>query len=250
MPSLELINISKSYPQKKGLLKVLEDFNLKVSDKEIVSLFGPNGCGKTVLLKIISGIEKQDNGTILFDEAETRSYDTGFVFQDYRSALFPWRTVEENLHLGLEFRNVSKQERKQIVKRLLNKTGLFEYKDKYPYQLSGGMAQLVATCRVVAYNPSLLLFDEPSSSLDYKSMREIEKIILNLWEENKATTVFVSHNIDEAVFMADRVAVLSPRPAHIRGIITTNLPRPRTFDIVQSKEFFYKRNEVLELFNY
>lgn len=247
MPSLELKNISKSYVKGKESLEVLEDFNLEIKDKEFVSFFGPNGCGKTTLLKIIAGVEKLDNGEVLFDGRAERC-DVGFVFQDYMSALYPWRTVEKNVYLGPEFRGVGRYERKEIAKNILWKVGLLEHKDKYPYQLSGGMSQLVAICRTLAYQPSLLLFDEPFSSLDYNVTLEMEEKLLGLWEENRKTTVFVSHSVEEAVFMADRVIVLSSRPARIKGVIKTELTRPRSFDIMESKKFFEKRNEVIKLF--
>lgn len=249
MPSLELINISKSYKQGKEKLAVLNNFNLKVEDQEFISVFGPNGCGKTTLLKIIAGLEKPDCGSVLFDGKERASkQDIGFVFQDYRSALYPWRTVENNVSLWHEFKGASKEERQIIAQKILKKVGLFEHREKYPYQLSGGMAQLTAICRTLVYQPLMLLFDEPFSSLDYKVTMETEEKLLGLWESNKVTTIFVSHSIDEAVLMADRVIVLSKCPAKIMGTVETGLPRPRTADMLQSKAFFEKRNAVIELF--
>ena len=172
------------------------------------------------------------------------------MFQNYNESLFPWRTALENIEFALEIQGISKKERAKKAEGLLNKVGLIKHKNKYFYELSGGMKQLVAICRAIAYQPDVLLMDEPFSSLDYSTTKKMEMELLEIWQERKITTLFVSHDIDEAIILADRVIVLSPRPARIKEIIEINLPRPRKLDMIASDEFFAIRNKVLKAFIY
>jgi len=250
---IEVNNLSKEFSQPKNetkTLKVLDSISFQVKDGEFVAIFGPNGCGKTTLLNILSGIEKSTSGKALINQRDPTKSKVGFVFQNYNESMLPWRTVAGNIELALEIQGINKKEKNQIVEKLLKKVGLFEHKDKYFYELSGGMKQLTAICRAFAYNPKLLIMDEPFSSLDYSTSRKMELELLDIWKETKKTTLFVSHDIDEAIFLADKVIVLSQRPAKIKSIIEVKLPRPRELDILSSKDFFEIRNKILRLFEY
>src|SRR3989344_4294519 len=253
MAMIEVENLSKEFSQPKNkikTLKVLNNISFQVKDGEFVAFFGPNGCGKTTFLNILSGVDKQTSGKILINQKMPEKSKVGFVFQNYNESMLPWRTVEGNIELALEIQGINGKQKKQITEKLLKKVGLFEHKDKYFYELSGGMKQLTAVCRAFAYDPELLIMDEPFSSLDYSTSRKMGLELLNIWKETKKTTIFVSHDIDEAIFLADKVVILSHRPAKIKGIIEVKLPRPRKLDVLSSKDFFEIRNKILRLFEY
>lgn len=253
MAIIEVENLSKEFSQPKNqikTLKVLDNISFQVKDGEFIAFFGPNGCGKTTMLNILSGVDKQTSGKILINQKKPEKSKVGFVFQNYNESMLPWRTVAGNIELALEIQGTDEKKKKQITEHLLKKVGLLEHKDKYFYELSGGMKQLTAICRAFAYEPDLLLMDEPFSSLDYSTSRKMGLELLNIWKETKKTTIFVSHDIDEAIFLADKVVVLSKRPAKIKSIIDVKLPRPRKLDVLSSKEFFETRNKILRLFEY
>jgi len=251
MVVINIDNISKEFSQPKKeikKLKVLDNISLDVREGEFITFFGPNGCGKSTILNIVAGITKPTSGKILIKDKSPESTKVGFVFQNYNESMLPWRTASENIRLALEIQNINGNKQKQITEHLLKKVGLFEHKDKYFYELSGGMKQLIAICRAFAYNPEMLLMDEPFSSLDYSTTRKMETEMLKIWRENKKTTLFVSHDIDEAILLADRVVVLSKRPARIKEIVKIDLPRPRKLSMLSTKEFFKIRNKILRLF--
>jgi NitT/TauT family transport system ATP-binding protein len=253
MAMIEVENLSKEFYQPKNkikTLKVLDNISFQVKDGEFVAFFGPNGCGKTTMLNVLSGIDKATSGNVLINKKSPEKSKVGFVFQNYNESMLPWRTIAGNIDLALEIQGADEKKKKQTVEHLLKKVGLFEHKDKYFYELSGGMKQLTAICRAFAYEPELLLMDEPFSSLDYSTSRKMGLELLNIWKETKKTTLFVSHDIDEAIFLADKVIVLSQRPARIKSIVEVKLPRPRKLDVLSSKEFFEIRNKILRLFEY
>ncbi len=243
-------SVTKEFKNLSGTTRVLEGVNLEVNKGEFVTVFGPNGSGKTTLLNIISGIEKQDSGEVLVYGKNPKDAHVGFVFQNYNESLFPWRTVFENIIFPLEIAKIKKEKQNKIGEYLLNKIQLLYAKDKYVYELSGGQRQLVSICRAIASDPDILIMDEPFSSLDYSTTRKMELELLDIWQEKKITTLFVSHDIDEAIFLADKVIVLSPRPASVKKIFEVNLPRPRTLDMLSSPEFTELRNEILNTFEY
>jgi NitT/TauT family transport system ATP-binding protein len=242
--------VSKKFSHGKSTIEVLEDIDFSLADGEFVTIFGPNGCGKTTLINIIGGLEKADGGTISIKDKNVKDIKVGYVFQNYNESLFPWRTALGNVEFALEIQGVSKPERLRKAEELLEKVGLLPHKNKYLYELSGGMKQLVAICRAIAYKPDILLMDEPFSSLDYSTTKKMEIELLKIWQEEKITTLFVSHDIDEAIFLADRVIVLSPRPSKIKKIFKIPLPRPRKLDMIASDEFFTIRNKILQSFMY
>ncbi|MDR1518969.1 MAG: ABC transporter ATP-binding protein [Planctomycetota bacterium] len=222
---------------KKDILPVLRGFDLDIREGEFLSILGPSGCGKSTFLNILAGLDDYDRGEILVDREflEKRSFDRGMVFQSY--ALLPWRTVLENLEIGLEIRKVGKRERREIARRYLDLVGLSHFANQYPHQLSGGMRQRVAIARVLAYQPNLLLMDEPFAALDAQTRETLQIELLRIWEADKKTIVFVTHSIDEAIILSDRVAIMTARPGYIKEIIGIDLPRPRTEDIRNSLEF-------------
>lgn len=243
-------SVTKEFKNLSGTTRALEGVNLEVNKGEFVTVFGPNGSGKTTLLNIISGIEKQDSGEVLVHGKNPKDAHVGFVFQNYNESLFPWRTVFENIVFPLEIAKVKKEKQNKIGEDLLNKIQLLHAKDKYVYELSGGQRQLVSICRAIASDPDILIMDEPFSSLDYSTTRKMELELLDVWQEKKITTLFVSHDIDEAIFLADKVIVLSPRPASVKKIFEVKLPRPRTLSMLSSPEFIELRNEILNTFEY
>jgi NitT/TauT family transport system ATP-binding protein len=228
-------------------LVVLEDFDLDIQEGEFLTLLGPSGCGKSTFLNILAGLDKADGGDILVDEKplEERSYDRGIVFQSY--ALLPWRTIIKNLEVGLEIRGISKETRREVARKNLERVGLAAYENQYPHQLSGGMKQRVAIARVLAYDPAILLMDEPFAALDAQTREDMQIELLRIWEADKKTILFVTHSIDEAILLSDRVAFMSSQPGHIREIIEIDLPRPRTEEIRNSVEFSQIRKSLWAL---
>lgn len=243
-------SIKKEFAKSSGITKVLEDINLEVNNGEFVTVFGPNGSGKSTLLNVVAGIEAPESGVVEVGGKTAQEAQVGFVFQNYNESLFPWRTVYENIVFPLEVAKVGSEKQQAIANHLLNKVGLLQTKDKFVYELSGGQRQLISICRAIAYDPDILIMDEPFSALDYSTTRKMELELLDIWQEKKITTLFVSHDIDEAIFLADRVVVLSPRPASIKKIFEVKLPRPRTLDMLTSPKFNALRNAILNTFEY
>jgi len=220
---------------KKETFKVLDDFNLDIYEGEFITLLGQSGCGKTTFLNLLAGLDKNDGGEILVDSQplQEHGFNSGFVFQSY--ALLPWRTVIKNLEVGLEIRKVKKKERREIARHYLDLVGLRSSENQYPHQLSGGMKQRIAIARVLAYKPDLLLMDEPFAALDAQTRESLQLELLHIWEADKKTIVFVTHSIDEAILLSDRVAFMSA--GRIKEIIDINLPRPRSKKSGNAVEF-------------
>jgi NitT/TauT family transport system ATP-binding protein len=242
-------DLSKSFHHNGQTVAVFRHLNVRIRQGEFLVLFGPNGCGKTTLLNILGGIESQDEGTVIIEGKRAEEVRVGCVFQNYNDSLFPWYTVKNNIRLVLEARGIhSLQERETLIETSLKEVGLHSFSNKYPYQLSGGMKQLLAVVRAFAYEPDFFLMDEPFSALDYENRIKMEDKLLELWSKQKKTVVFVSHDIEEAVYLADRIAVLSKIPASVRHIFDVSLQRPRTMKTRFSKEFSGIKNRVLRSF--
>ena len=222
----------------------LSDISLDIKPKEFICLLGPSGCGKTTLLRIIGGLDQATSGCIAINSHKVTGPDNmmAMIFQEY--SLFPWRTIRDNIAFGLEIRDVPKTERAEAVDTYLSLVGLAEFADSYPYELSGGMRQRVAVARALAINPGILLMDEPFGALDAQTRNKMQRELLDIWEKTKKTIIFVTHSVDEAVFLADRVVVLTPRPGRIREVIPIDLPRPRDRT---SADFLRIRRFVLSL---
>ncbi|KNZ69136.1 ABC transporter [Thermincola ferriacetica] len=208
-------------------IKIFEKLDLEVEEGCFCCIVGPSGCGKSTLLRIISGLYKPVEGRVLLDKAplSLEKGEIGFVFQE--DTLFPWYTVEQNIKFALRARNIDKNLWDRTVDYTLQKVGLAEYRHYYPKQLSGGMKQRVAIARVLAYNPRLLLMDEPFASLDALNRNRLQADLVDLWHREKKTVIFVTHNIDEAVFLAERIVVMGSKPGRIKQILELDLPRPR-----------------------
>ncbi|WP_042351964.1 ABC transporter ATP-binding protein [Bacillus massiliigorillae] len=223
--NLVIENISKSYVDQKRVETVaLQDINLTVHNEEFVAIVGPSGCGKSTLLNIIAGLMSSTSGRIYFDDVKVNETPRiSVVFQD--TGLFPWRTVYDNIQFGMEHMNLSKAETTERVTHYLHMVGLAGFENAYPHQLSGGMKQRAGIARALAVKPDLLLMDEPLSALDAQTRQIMQEELLNIWNTERHRTVYVTHNINEAVYLADRVVVLSRRPGKIKSIISIDLPR-------------------------
>ncbi|GGL03310.1 ABC transporter ATP-binding protein [Nocardia jinanensis] len=251
--------VGKTFPARKvgrvatNELTVLRDFELAVPEGEFLALLGPSGCGKSTFLNILAGLETLSDGEVLVggEPLTGVNRDIGVVFQGY--ALYPWRSVLTNVEAGLEIRGVSKSERRRIATELLEKVGLGEFLHSYPHQLSGGMRQRVAIVRALAYDPSVLVMDEPFAALDANTRELLQLELLRIWGlshdegAQRKTVLFVTHSIDEAVFLADRVAIMTARPGRVKALVDIDLPRPRTEEIRNSPEFVGIRRTVAEI---
>ncbi|MDR3335549.1 MAG: ABC transporter ATP-binding protein [Treponema sp.] len=203
------------------------NLNLKVKKGEFVTIVGPSGCGKSTLLDILAGLAEPSSGEIFIDGHKIAgpALDRGIVLQGY--ALFPWRTVRQNIEYGLEIKKVKKQERRQISDKFIELVDLKGFENCFPYELSGGMKQRVAIARALAYDPEVLLMDEPFAAVDAQTRETLQDELLSIWEKTGKTIIFITHSIEEAVFLADRVAVMSSNPGTIKRLVQVHLPRPR-----------------------
>jgi NitT/TauT family transport system ATP-binding protein len=247
MGKLEIRDLNQSFAKDDGSrLVVLDHVTFDVKDKEFVCILGSSGCGKTTLLRMIAGLDTAESGSIILDGDEIRgtSPKVGMVFQEY--SLFPWRSVIDNIAFGLEMQGMKKDERYRIAERYLNLVNLAQFRDSYPSELSGGMRQRVAVARALALDPVLLLMDEPFGALDAQTRNMLQQELLEIQETTKKTVIFITHSVDEAVFLSDRIIVLTPRPGRICRIFSVDLPRPRDRT---SPAFAQVRREVLDLIN-
>jgi NitT/TauT family transport system ATP-binding protein len=228
--SIELTDVTKTFPLNGNGSRMiaLDKVSLTVEPNEFVCLLGPSGCGKSTLLKMIAGFIKPDSGTVVVDgQPVCRPTPTrGMVFQEY--ALFPWLTVEQNVMFGLTVNKTPRRQAHEVAARFIEMVGLTSFARAYPHQLSGGMKQRVGIARILAMSPEVLLMDEPFGSLDAFTRMEMQEELVNLWKQNLHTTVFVTHDVDEAVYLADRIVVMTNRPGRIKTVIRVPLGRPRT----------------------
>lgn len=221
-----------------GAVEVFQDISFEVRPSEFICLVGPSGCGKTTFLRILDGLIPYDFGEILLDGKSVLKpgIDKGFVFQD--SSLLPWRTVIDNIILGLELQGQeSKREARKKAEKYISLVGLKGFEHHYPHELSGGMQQRVNLARALIVDPEILLMDEPFASLDAQTREIMQAELLKMWNQSRKTVIFVTHQIEEAIFLADRVVVFSARPTNIREIVKIDIPRPRSLTIKRTKEF-------------
>ncbi|TCS80100.1 ABC transporter ATP-binding protein [Pectinatus cerevisiiphilus] len=248
LEQLSLHNINKSFFINNKKIDVLKDINLDVTPGEFVSIIGPSGCGKSTLLRLIIGLSHQTIGSILLGgrELQESTHEVGIVFQESR--LFPWLSVYKNITFGLENEHLSQKDQAD-VKEHLHLVGLENFADAYPSQLSGGMQQRVSIARALISHPKVLLLDEPFGALDAITRIYMQQEITRIWQTEKSTILLVTHDIDEAIFLSDRVIVMSHRPATIKNIISVDLPRPRdrnSYDFLLLRKKIYKEffNEI------
>jgi NitT/TauT family transport system ATP-binding protein len=227
MALLEIKDVSKLFLSDGKQMEALHEINLSIGDHEFVCFIGPSGCGKTTLLRIIAGLEAPSIGTAYLEGQPIRGPgpERGMVFQEY--SLFPWRTVLENVEFGPELKGVPKAERVERSRQYLKLVGLDKFEHRYPHELSGGMKQRVAIARALVNDPKALLMDEPFGALDAQTRNIMQSELLRIWEEEKKTIIFVTHSVDEAIYLADRIVIMSARPGRIKDIISIDLPRPR-----------------------
>lgn len=248
MKSLALENLSKTYfdPYRGTQLTAVKDVSLRVEEGDFVAVVGPSGCGKSTILNMIAGFVPITSGRILVDGREVKGPgpDRGVVFQSF--ALFPWKTVAENVTFGPRMRGVGKAERQKIADEYLALAGLSHAADRYPNELSGGMQQRVGVVRALANNPDVLLMDEPFASVDAQTRMTLQEELTRIWEERRPTVVFITHDVSEAVFLANRVVVLSK--GNILEEVDISLDRPRSWErLVEDDEFKSLSNQVLQL---
>lgn len=237
--------VSKIFTTPQGELLALDRVDLNISSGEFVSLLGPSGCGKSTLLLIMAGLERPSRGEVYFDgeKIDGPHYKRGVVFQSH--ALFPWLTVEDNIRFGLDVRKV--QVENGLIQDMINLVGLKGFEKAYPKQLSGGMAQRTALARTLINEPDLLLLDEPFGALDAFTRMEMQKEVVRIWQERFNTTLFVTHDIDEAIYVADKVVVMSPRPGRIKKVFAIPLSRPRKRnhpDFIEIRQEIYDEFEM------
>jgi ABC-type nitrate/sulfonate/bicarbonate transport system ATPase subunit len=239
LSKLVIDNVSRIFPAVRGgtPTRALEPTNLSVADNDFVTILGPSGCGKSTLLRMVAGLDTPTTGRILLDGKAITGpgADRGMVFQSY--TLFPWLTVSENISFGLRERGVSQRERNDIAKQWLEKVGLTSFANHFPKQLSGGMQQRTAIARALANDPKILLLDEPFGALDNQTRALMQELLLGIWERERKTVIFVTHDIEEAVFLASRTVVMSARPGRIKADIAVDLPHPRHYTIKTSPAF-------------
>ncbi len=236
-PILQAKNLCKQYTTRQGDLTAVEDISFDVAGGEFLCLVGPSGCGKSTLLRLLAGLLEPDVGQVYLHGKPLPGpcQEIGMVFQ--QANLMPWRTVYDNVLLPMQVKNRPQAEAQERVYHALNLVGLTEFADNYPHELSGGMAQRVAIARALSYEPEILLLDEPFGALDALTREYLNQEIMHIWEVSQKTVVMVTHNIREAVFLADRVLVLTPRPGRVAQIIPVNLPRPRPISMIYGDAF-------------
>lgn len=225
---IEIKSLTKNFETEKGnVVKALSESTLFISKNDFVCIVGPSGCGKSTLLRIVAGLEQASTGQVLYKQRVQNkpTQEIGMVFQQY--SLLPWKTVEENIVLGLDLRREGRVEKAECANKYLKMIGMESFSQAYPYELSGGMQQRVAIVRALANDPEVLLMDEPFGALDAHTRIVMQKELLKIWEQNKKTVLFVTHSVDEAIYLADRIVVMSPHPGRIHKIIDVDMPRPR-----------------------
>ena len=247
---LKVDHLSKTYGDGDDAIEAVGDLSFEVGKEEFVCIVGPSGCGKTTLLKCMSGLLRPTGGRILLHE---KSVDgppekMALVFQEYSRSLFPWMTVRQNVAFPLKRKSLTNKDAGEIVEEAVDSVGLTRFVDRYPWELSGGMQQRVAIARALAYQPEILLMDEPFASVDAQTRADLEDLILDVRRKYGVTVVFVTHDIDESVYLGDRIVVLTPAPTRVQELLDVDLPSPR--DQVETKElpeFAHLRAHVFRL---
>ncbi|MGH3357697.1 MAG: ABC transporter ATP-binding protein [Nocardioidaceae bacterium] len=237
-------DVVKTYPVKTGTFTALDRVSLGIADEEFVTVVGPSGCGKSTLLSMAAGLLEPTTGEVLVDDARVTGPgpDRGVIFQQY--ALFPWLTVRKNVEFGLRLSHVPAAERQERTTRAIELVGLGDFADSLPKTLSGGMRQRCAIARAYAVNPKVLLMDEPFGALDALTRVQLQNQLLDTWSKDRRTVMFITHDVDEAVYLARRVVVMAASPGRIQNIVSVDLPYPRTEELRLSPEFSRIRNEV------
>jgi NitT/TauT family transport system ATP-binding protein len=237
-------NVSKTFDDRGRSVEALSDVSLDVAPNEFVCLLGPSGCGKSTMLNMAAGLDQPTSGAVLVDDQPVSAPgpERGVIFQQY--ALFPWLTVRQNVEFGLKIKHLSKPERRNIVDHYISAVGLSDFADALPKTLSGGMKQRCAVARAYAARPKILLMDEPFGALDALTRVQLQDQLLHTWRDERRTVLFITHDVDEAVYLSNRVVVMANRPGRIQRIIDIDLPYPRNEEIRLTPEFSALRTEV------
>ena len=244
-------DLAKTFTRDGRTVEALRDFSLDIAEGEFVSIVGPSGCGKSTFLHMVGGFEPVTAGTLRVRGAPVvgPGPDRGVIFQEF--ALYPWRTVADNVTWALEVRGSTKAERREVADRLLAMVGLTRFRDHYPAELSGGMKQRVAIARTLAYDPAILLMDEPFGALDAQNRELMQEELQTIWEKSagqgRKTVLFITHDIDESIYLADRVVVFTARPGRVKADIRIELPRPRALEIKKSAAYLEYRHRAWDL---
>ncbi|MDB5893595.1 MAG: sulfonate transporter ATP-binding protein [Rhodoferax sp.] len=247
MSQLSIQGVSRVFETAKGQrTQALQPIDFNVNDNDFVTILGPSGCGKSTLLRIVAGLERTSTGRVLLDgqPVEGPGADRGMVFQSY--TLFPWLTIAQNIRFGLRERGMSEAQQRERSAYFIAKVGLRGFENHFPKQLSGGMQQRTAIARALANDPKILLLDEPFGALDNQTRVLMQELLLGIWESARKTVLFVTHDIDEAIFMANRVAVFSARPGRIKSDIAVDLPHPRHYTVKTTPAFMELKARLTE----
>lgn len=244
-PIVSINSVGKNFTVSGKNFTAIEKIDLEIFKNEFVSIVGTSGCGKSTLLNMIGGLDEPSSGEILINGNVVNGpgRDRGFVFQTY--SLFEWMTVEKNIHFALEKSPLTKSEKTELVAHFIHAVGLSGFEKAFPKQLSGGMKQRVAIARALVYKPSILLMDEPFGALDAQTRGMMQELLLKIWENHKVTVLFVTHDVDEAIFLADRVVVLASRPGRVKMDIPIALERPRSYELVTDPQFSQYKRDIL-----
>ena len=244
---LEVCDLNKDFETPQGLITALKNINFKAYRREFVSVIGPSGCGKSTLVRILAGLEQQSSGSVLLDGEEVHGPgpDRGMVFQSY--TLFPWLTVKKNVMFGLERSGLGRSTAEEAALQWVDLVGLSEFANHYPDQLSGGMKQRVAIARALANQPRVLLMDEPFGALDAQTRARMQGYLLEIWKNIDITVVFITHDLDEAIYLADRILVLKANPGEIHQLIEVPVPQPRSPEQFLGPEFLSTKRRLEEL---
>ncbi|WP_309086164.1 ABC transporter ATP-binding protein [Chelativorans sp.] len=245
MPKILARNVSKIYPTIDGETVAVKDFSLEVADGEFVCIVGPSGCGKSTFLRMVAGLDDISAGSIRVSPGdEPGKPSNSVVFQEY--AIFPWKTVIDNVAFGLEMRGVSRTKRLEVARYWLDRVGLAKFAGYYPHQISGGMKQRVSIIRALANDPEVLLMDEPLGALDAQTRVVLQEELLRIWEETRKTVVYITHSLDEAVLLGDRVILMSAQPGQHLATFNIDLPRPRSIETINGPRFAEYRAMIWE----
>jgi NitT/TauT family transport system ATP-binding protein len=247
--SIERLHKSYLVPNNSSVerVEIINDFNLSVEQREFVTFVGPNGCGKTTLLNSIAGLSDIDSGTIRIDGRPPQQTKIGYVFQNFQLSFLPWKQNIDNIAFPLELQGLEKKQRRKIVEDFLGKIDFNLPLHSYPYQLSGGQQQLLAIARALIFEPSVLLLDEPFNQLDFQTRMAMQDKLIDIHQKTQTTILFVSHDLDEAIILGDKVVFLSRRPTRILDVIDNPLPKNRNHDVVKLQEFFSVKNIGLSI---
>lgn len=241
---VKIDNVKKVFNGRSGEMVALNGVSLDIADNEFVCVVGPSGCGKSTLLNIIAGLMEPTSGNVYVDgkKVEGTGVERGVVFQQY--ALFPWLTVKKNVEFGLKLKNLPKDEVEEIAMKYIRMVDLEKFANAYPKELSGGMKQRVAIARAYAVNPEVLLMDEPFGALDAQTRTQLQSELLKTWEEERKTCFFITHDVEEAIILAQRVVIMSARPGRIKDIVEIDIPYPRTQETRMAPRFMELKNYI------